>query len=176
MVTMAARAEVEVEVGLDVGALYADHAGRVRQFVGASVRAPEPVIEDACQFAWSRLVLHRARIARETAPAWLAKTAVHEAFKLIRRQAREVSLEALLDQSAAARADPVTGTVSLDDVVQRRAKLDSIGGLPERQQRLVWLQAFGLSYEEISAYTEDTPRTVERQLLRAKHRLASLED
>ena len=37
----------------------------------------------------------------------------------------------------------------------------------------MWLQGFGLSYSEIAAYTGDTRRTVERQLMRAKRALES---
>ena len=40
----------------EMGDLYAQLAGRLRQIVGGQVRAPEPVIEDACQFAWSALI------------------------------------------------------------------------------------------------------------------------
>ena len=61
------------------------------------VRAPEAVIEDACQFAWSRLLHHRDRVSRDRAVAWLVTTAVHEAFRLIRREDRELSLEALAE-------------------------------------------------------------------------------
>jgi DNA-directed RNA polymerase specialized sigma24 family protein len=36
------------------------------------------------------------------------------------------------------------------------------------KQRLLWLHALGLTYAEIALYAGCTPRTVERQLLRAK--------
>jgi DNA-binding CsgD family transcriptional regulator len=53
------------------------------------------------------------------------------------------------------------------------------GGWPSwraRQQRLVWLQAAGLSYVEMAAYTGDSVRTVERQVLRAAERVRQLRD
>ncbi len=162
-------AKLEGGIGLDVAALYAAQAGRVRQSVRARVRASDPVIEDACQFAWSRLVLHRRRVRRETASAWLVKTAIHEAFKLLSREGREVSLDGLLEQGW---AGPKPAVASLEQVVAQRAQLESIGSLPERQQRLVWLQGLGLSYAEMAGHTGDTTRTVERQLLRAKRSLA----
>ena len=77
----------------DVGELYGLLAGRLEQIVRLDVRAPEVVIEDACQFAWSRLLHHRDRVHRETVLSWLARTAVHEAFKLSRRDRREASLD-----------------------------------------------------------------------------------
>jgi len=40
---------------------------------------------------------------------------------------------------------------------------------------MVWLQAAGLSYSEISARTGDSLRTTERQVLRARRRLAELQ-
>ena len=68
----------------DVGELYGLLSGRLEQLVRLDVRAPDVVIEDACQFAWSRLLHHRHRVYRETVLTWLARTAVHEAFKLLR--------------------------------------------------------------------------------------------
>jgi RNA polymerase sigma factor (sigma-70 family) len=153
----------------DVAELYAASAGRVAQQVRHGIRAPEPVIEDACQVAWSRLIHHRGRVRRETAIAWVVKTAIHEALKLIRREHRELSLDALLEQ--AAEKTPTGTTPSLQELVELRARLDSIRLLPERQQRLVWLQGLGLSYTEMASQTGATTRTVERQLLRAKHKL-----
>ena len=61
-----------------------------------------------------------------------------------------------------------------DALVEDREQLKLIRQLPERQQRILWLHALGLSYEEIAAYTGDTPRTVERQLLRGRSRLREL--
>jgi RNA polymerase sigma factor (sigma-70 family) len=60
------------------------------------------------------------------------------------------------------------GAPSPDELVEQRERLETIRILPERQQRLLWLHALGLSYTEIALYAGCTPRTVERQLLRAK--------
>ncbi|MGA2013602.1 MAG: sigma-70 family RNA polymerase sigma factor [Solirubrobacteraceae bacterium] len=154
-----------------VGELYADRAERVRRLVRAGVHAPEPVIEDACQFAWIRLLHNRPRVRNDTAQAWLVATAVHEAYKLLRRQHRDVSLDGLLELGGGEIAPP-GATTALEDLVAQRARLEAIRALPERQQRLVWLQTLGLSYAEIAAQTGDSMRTVERQLLRAKRLLA----
>src|SRR5947209_6927026 len=116
----------------DIEELYRRLAGRLRQIVRFDIRAPEPRIEDACQFAWGRLMHHSARVRRETVLAWLATTAVHEAFKLLREDRRELSLEAALE-SAAAPLDPhVPGP---DETVEQRESLARIGDLPARQQR-----------------------------------------
>jgi RNA polymerase sigma factor (sigma-70 family) len=156
----------------EVGELYASLALRLRQIVGGRVQAPDAVIDDACQFAWSTLVRHRARIRRETALAWLATTAVREALKLLRSQRRELSWQDVAEHGADRNRHAVV--TPLEEVVEQRARLDTIRTLPERQQRLVWLQGLGLSYTEMAGYTGASPRTVERQLLRAKRALRAV--
>jgi RNA polymerase sigma factor (sigma-70 family) len=149
-----------------IGELYACHARRLEQIVRVDVRAPQPLIEDACQFAWSRLVFHEHRIKRETALPWLVTTAVREAFKLIRREVRDLSLDCVLEESA----EPLArlGMPAPDEQVEHRERLADLRRLPERQQRLMWLQGLGLSYDEMAACEGCTVRTVERQLRRAK--------
>jgi RNA polymerase sigma factor (sigma-70 family) len=152
----------------DVGELYGLLAKRLEQIVRLDVRAPDVVIEDACQVAWSRLVNHRHRVHRETVMSWLARTAVHEAFKLLRRDRRDLSLEAGSERDA--RWTPVS-VPGPDAAVDCHERLDRLRRLPERQQRALWMSALGLSYAEIAVREGCTVRTVERQLLRARQRL-----
>jgi len=155
----------------EVSELFAKQGVRVRRLVRTSVRAPEPLIEDACQVAWIRLFVCRDRVRRETAIAWLVQTAIHEALKLMRRDRRDLSLDALSEDP---RGVPVASAPELpDDLVEQRARLDSIRVLPERQQRLLWLHGLGLTYTEMAGRTGTTRRTVERQLLRARRTLVS---
>src|SRR5437588_11822956 len=84
----------EVAGVIDVAELYARLARRLEHIVRLDVRAPDVVIEDACQFAWSRLLHHRDRVQHDTVTSWLARTAVHEALKLLRLDRRELSLQA----------------------------------------------------------------------------------
>ncbi len=155
----------------EVAQLFAEQGVRVHRLVRACVQAPEPLIEDACQLAWIRLLLNRDRVRRETATAWLVRTAVHEAFKLIRQNRRELSLDAASEDPG--RRSAASAPELLDELVEQRARLDSIRILPERQQRLVWLRGLGLTYAEMAGETGTTRRTVERQLLRAKRKLVS---
>jgi RNA polymerase sigma factor (sigma-70 family) len=159
-------------VGADVGELYVALARRLEQIVRSDVCAPDVVIEDACQFAWSRLVDHRHRVERDTAISWLARTAVHEAFKLLRRDRRELSLEA--EPAEGGPASPVSPATP-HELVENRERLAELAYLPERQQRVLWLNAAGLSYAEIARHEGCTVRTVERQLLRARHNLRDSE-
>jgi RNA polymerase sigma factor (sigma-70 family) len=148
-----------------VSDLYATLSARLERIVRLDVRAPDAVIEDACQFAWIRLIHHRQRVRSDAALSWLAKTAVHEAFKLIRREQRELSLDALLETTNTVL--PAPGP-SPQELVEQLELLDSVALLPERQRRFLWLHAVGLSYTEMAAHEDCTRRTVERQLLRAK--------
>jgi RNA polymerase sigma factor (sigma-70 family) len=160
---------------VDIDDLYRALSKRLERIVRFGVRAPDPVIEDACQFAWSRLVHHGDRVQRDTALSWLVKTAVHEAFKLMRRGARDVSLEREIedreDIGGAARGPGPA------ELLEQHEQFAAIGVLPVRQQRLLWLGGLGLSYEEMALHEACTTRTVERQLIRARRslRAASLE-
>jgi RNA polymerase sigma factor (sigma-70 family) len=145
----------------------------LEHIVRADVRAPDPVIEDACQFAWSRLVHHAHRVQHECALAWLAQTARREAVKLVRRDGRDVSLEAVLDGEG--RLGRGAGGPDPEEVFEQRQRLALVAALPERQQRVLWLHASGLSYAEIALQTGYSLRTVERQLLRAKRSVRLLE-
>jgi RNA polymerase sigma factor (sigma-70 family) len=146
----------------EVAELYDGLSARLEQIVRLAVDASDPVVEDACQFAWDQLIRHRTRVRRDTALWWLARTAVREASKLVRLQQRYLSLDSLVE------ADVEPGSAGPEELVLQRERLDSIARLPERQRQMVWLRALGLSYAEIAVQTDCTVRTVERQLMRAK--------
>jgi RNA polymerase sigma factor (sigma-70 family) len=156
-----------VETLQEVAELYAAHAVRVRRLVHLRLTAPDAVVEDACQVAWMRLVRNRARVRRQTAACWLVQVASREALRLMGRGERDVPLEDLDD-------DPSRAPDLLAEFADRHLRLGAIERLPERQQRLVWLHGLGFSYSEISGVTGDTRRTVERQLLRARRKLADV--
>jgi RNA polymerase sigma factor (sigma-70 family) len=169
------RTSLEVTPALDkpdVGALYRALSTRLEQIVRGDVRAPEVVIEDACQFAWGRLVCNFPRVQRDRALSWLVTTAVREAVRLVRRDNRDVTLDAgaELGEEVACRSP----AAACEDLIEQRERLRLIRQLPERQQRLLWLQALGMSYDEIARYTGCSHRTVERQLLRARSRIRAL--
>ncbi len=150
----------------DIGELYGALAGRLEQIVRLDVRASDAVIEDACQVAWCRLLGHGDRVHRETVMAWLARTAVHEAFRSLRRNRREESLEGGIEEGgdlACTRTPPTP-----EKLFEQRERLNELRLLPVRQQRLLWLHAFGFTYVEIAAHEQCSRRTVERQLLRAR--------
>ena len=153
----------------DVGELYVELGRRLEQMVRREVRAPAPLIEDACQFAWWRLVIHAHRVQRNAALSWLAKTAVHEALKLIRREERDLSLDAQLD--GAGEAGIPSRWPGPDQIAEQSAQLELLHALPMRQRMLLVLQAAGFSYEETAASLGMSRRTVERQIMRGRQEL-----
>ena len=112
----------------DVGELYGALADRLEQIVRLDVRASDAVIEDACQVAWVRLLHHRQRVHRDTVMAWLARTAVHEAFRLLRRARRELPLDAWLgdDAESALAVAPVT----TEELFERQERIQRCAPCP----------------------------------------------
>jgi RNA polymerase sigma factor (sigma-70 family) len=151
-----------------IGELYRAHAPRVQSFVRHEVQTSDAVIEDACQHAWSRLLGRRDHVCDEGAFTWLAQTALHEALKLVRREASSLPLE----HATGAGLEPATPSVH--DLVELRERFDALSTLPRRQQRLLWLHAAGFNYTEMSRREGLSRRTVERQLLRGKRAARAL--
>ena len=147
--------------------LYRSHATRLLHLVRGDAQAPDAVIEDACQHAWTSVLAHRERVEEHAALAWLATTAVHEAWRLTRPV--EVALPG--DDEGCAPAAP--GTPS--ERFELRERLGQLRKLPPRQQRLIWLQAAGHNYAELAVHEGLTLRTVQRQLLRGKRAVRALD-
>lgn len=157
----------------EVAELYARSAGLVRGQVCSEVTAPEAVIDDACQFAWIRLLHHRHRVGRDRAVSWLITTALHEVFKLVRRDSHDLSLEQLMEETGDLRINRTAAAP--EEAVGARLRLELLRELPERQERLMWLQGLGFSYPEMAMEADMTVRTVERQLLKARRNVGLLE-
>ncbi len=151
----------------EVAELYATQAVRVRRLVHLRLTAPDAVVEDACQVAWMRLVRHRSRVRRDSAPSWLVCVAAREAVRQLHLGDRDLPLEELDDDQG--RAPDL-----IEAFTERHVRLRAIERLPERQRRLVWLQGLGFSYAEMAGVTGDSLRTVERQLTRARRKLADV--
>lgn len=144
----------------DVAELYDVLGERLRHIGAKQVHAPAPVIEDACQFAWCRLICHASRLDPEKVLG----------LKLARRDQRELSLEARADEYGVLRiASPLPGPY---EVAKWRERFAQVGELPVLQQRFLWLRAVGYTYDEIAARQPGlTERIVERQIKRGRSRL-----
>lgn len=172
MTTVTASTPPSPVPAIDLAQLYPLLNRDLARIVISEITAPDQLVEEACQIAWSRLLGHAQVVEPIAVLAWLAKTAKHEALKLLKRQQRDVSLDQILDSGADA-ALPVS-TPSLDELLWQRERIRAVSCLSGRQRRALWLQAAGLSYEEIAAVTGDSRRTVDRQLLRARRRVRLL--
>lgn len=158
----------------DVIRLYGAFNRQLTRILRATTGGPRPVIEDACQVAWTALICQGQRVEHGSARAWLVRTAVREALRLMQLETREASLErALQEQPDHLRAETDAEPAEL---ACRRELLQSVRLLSARQQRLVWLRALGFSYEEMASYEGVTDRTIRRQLERARRRLRALDD
>lgn len=142
---------------------YDDLDRALRGIVAFNVRAPGPLIEDACQTAWLRLTRRRDDLAPRAMLPWLVTTATREAMRLLRRSERELPLEILTEAHAVASPSP-----GPEAITELRSRLSELGALNRRQQRLIWLQGLGFSYEEMAGCEGATLRTIERQVLRAR--------
>lgn len=152
--------------------LYRAAADRLERIVRVDVNAPPAVIEDACAIAWSRLVLHSARVGRDGAFGWLVATAVREAWRLSRREARDQSLEALLDELGDGDLRPVVP--GADETFEQHERIGLLGCLPPRQRRFLWLHAIGLSYGEMAEVSGCTTRSIGREMVRARRQVRAL--
>jgi RNA polymerase sigma factor (sigma-70 family) len=155
----------------DIDQLFRVHGPQLRRVVGSDVRASRATIEDACQVAWVRLIDQRHRVRGESALAWLTTTAVREALLQVADAGRRDSLEAMAGDSGESIGLPPDTRFA--EGADARDRLRALNSLPLRQRRLMWLQGLGLSYAEMAEHERCTRRTVERQLLRAKHLVAA---
>ena len=149
---------------IDFTAAYRELAGPLAQLVRTDVRTSEEVVEDACQEAWSRLWTHGSGVQAERTLSWLATTARREALRLQRHTPYERPLEPGQVSAAAS---------TVDALAERREQLARVNDLPARQQRMLWMRMLGFRCDEIGNALACTPRTVDRQLARARAKVRS---
>ena len=132
-------------VGEDgVAELYGALAASLRRIVAGQVTAPEAVIEDACQFAWSTLVRHREHVRRADRAGLAGQD----------RAARGVQADPRGAPGAVARRAlracrrplaPCHGRVtpSVEEQVEQRARLASLGSCPSASSESSGCRAWG---------------------------------
>lgn len=168
----------------DEDALYREHASHLRRAVARNATTSAQTIEDACSYAWQRLL----EVQPERTPhifGWLRTVATHEAWRLMRRDRRgePQSLDHALQITTGGAEPHADG--SLHDVVadprldpertvEAREALRAVARLPERKRTILGLQVAGMKYAEITAITGEDTKGIDRQLRRARLRLAGL--
>jgi RNA polymerase sigma factor (sigma-70 family) len=171
MTTVTAPTPPSSPSAIDVAQLYPLLNRKLARIVISEITAPDQLVEEACQIAWSRLLLHAHRIEPIAVLSWLANTAKHETVRLLVRRQRDLSLDELLDAGAELE---LPQTPSLEELFGQRERIRAAWHLNTRQRRALWLRAAGLSHDEIAAVTGDSRRTVERHLQRARHSVRRL--
>ena len=151
----------------DEAGLFSEFSGPLFHSVRRAVRATDELIEDACSYAWMQLL--RCQPHRETAFAWLRVVAIHQAWKLSRRERLELSLDAPLASGveglalAETLADP-RFALSLS----ARDALRAVGELRPLHRSTFSRHLAGLSYGEIAAESGRSIRQVERHVRSAR--------
>jgi RNA polymerase sigma factor (sigma-70 family) len=148
----------------DEAELYARYAPKLGRIVARMVRTSNANVEDACAHAWLQML--RYQPARERLLGWLVLTGTREAVRLDHRARRE---DELIDARASRRAVTLSIEGRLDVLAAREAI--AAAGLRQREAEILAAHVAGYSYAEIGLATQITPRTVERQLLRARRKL-----
>ena len=159
-----------------IAAMHRQHARELERRVARRARAEPQTIEDACSFAWMQLITHPSIDLDEPshgALAWITRTAVHEAWRLEARRARDE----LLDEVALRRElrQREQTTPGVDQLAAQRARLDLVAQIPPRPRRFLLRQALGHSYREIAADETVSLTTTNKQIARAKRLLRALD-
>ena len=140
----------------------------------SEVSAPEAVIDDACQFAWIRLLHHRHRVGRERAVSWLITTALHEAFKLVRRDGHDLSLEELLEESGDLRINRTAARARARPWARAYGSSSS-ASCPSARSASSGFRGSASAIQRWPTEADMTVRTVERQLMKARRSMRLLE-
>ncbi len=135
-----------------IAAMHRQHARELERRVARRARAEPQTIEDACSFAWMQLITHPSIDLDEPshgALAWITRTAVHEAWRLEARRARDELLDEVALRSELRQREQTTPGV--DQIAAQRARLGLVAQIPPRPRRFLLRQALGHSYREIAA-------------------------
>jgi DNA-directed RNA polymerase specialized sigma24 family protein len=162
--------------GEQIAALHRACARELERRVARRAHADPQTIEDACSYAWMQLLTHPA--VDLGAPShlllgWLTKTAMHDAWGLTGKRARELPLDPAAIEAQRDRPGPVGPEP--DEVAAQHARLDLVGEIPERPRRFLLRLALGYSYREIAAHEGASMTTTNKQIARAKRLLRALD-
>jgi RNA polymerase sigma factor (sigma-70 family) len=147
-----------------------EHHGLERSLARLVNTSPEN-LEDALAFAWCALVRRQHRVELKGARAWLLAVARHEAFRLHRNSCRTLPIHG--EDGEPLELEDRRHDVEHWDEWRDAAAALRAARLTDRQRRTLALNIAGFSYEEIAHELAASVRTVDRQLQRARRRLAA---
>jgi DNA-directed RNA polymerase specialized sigma24 family protein len=158
--------------------LYREHARRLERRVACRACADPQTIEDACSFAWLRLLTSPVgdlATPQQRLLGWLTMTATREAWRLEARRARERPYDhEAIEGLQRARHELAAST---DTIAADRDRLALVAQLPHRPRRFLLRLAMGYRHREIAADEHATATTTNKQITRAKRLLrAAAED
>ena len=157
-----------------VADLYPQLAEQLRRIVATNLRAPDWLYEEACQAAWEALLRHSDQVRPGSELSWLSTTATRSALRALRHERATSSSVPDIGHIAAGHAKLACATPrpEADQACELHERLAGLSNLPDRAQRILLLHGFGYDYEEIAQATGCSPRTVTRQITRARRRLS----
>jgi RNA polymerase sigma factor (sigma-70 family) len=156
-----------------VGAFFAAHADRLRRTVAYRARGSHEIIDDACATAWTVLVCRPDITLDARGFSWLTTIAIHEAWRLSGRHARELPVGTFQrdsrghdDEDVPEPADPLaldSETQALDRI-QHTDDVEAFKTLKPRERQALYLKGLGYSYSEIGRLTGFTYTAVNRYI------------
>lgn len=147
--------------------------------------ANRPLIEDACQFAWTVLLRRRDVSLDRRGLAWLAVVAIREARRMSQTVDVPTGAHALADEGAPIAAPGQCASArncgvqacgpSLEErIVERErheCRVDAFSRLKAAERQALALKAIGYSYKEIGELTGASYTAVNRRLSEGRARL-----
>lgn len=152
-----------------LAAFYTHHHQQLRWRVRRD--APGTVVADACASAWLTLVRRADIRLNADGLAWLTTVAIHEAWRLARRDEHPSGLfltERELSEPAGPAADPLDRAIAAE---QHHDRVARFAALKPREQRDLLLKAGGYSYDEIAQITGSSYCAVNRRLSEGRAQL-----
>ena len=136
--------------------LYRRHARDLLARTRRAVKAPEALIEDACQLAWTQFLRYQPE-PRENVVAWLTVVARHEAYRLVREYKSALpasSITAIDEDGKTTGFDPDLAVgPDRDPLLEHDAReaLAALAKLKPAQRAALALKVAGFRYKEIQS-------------------------
>src|SRR4051812_39607783 len=148
------------ERGERVGAFFAANATRLEDRVRSAARAPEPIIEDACQTAWAILLRRPDITLDDRGLGWLATVAIREAWRHA-ASARETpagGFQAAISGVGELCEPPHPDERSAEQRallrIEHEERVRAFATLKPREREALYLLGLGYSYREIAKLTQ----------------------